>query len=208
MADRETVSDWGIHLSRYLQVLAALFPECFPQTMWPSWNTTTSMAGYPNILQPWWPTLRPTHRKRLILITCGLQGKQRRKTPWSYPKAHETKQPITLPNPRMTSFFPCRSLRGPSWHLKHPLCTWHTWKRRMPRRTKKWKARIPMVSTELLRSLWCILQGLWRMPKWRKSAVIIVAVWNTSICDCPLVRALRANTQLNHKEGMVPNKGA
>ena len=30
MADKETVSDWGIHLSRHLQVLAASFPECFP----------------------------------------------------------------------------------------------------------------------------------------------------------------------------------
>ena len=28
------------------------------------------------------------------------------------------------------------------------------------------------------------------------------------IHDCPLVRALRANTQLNHKEGMAPKKGA
>ena len=30
MADKETVSDWGICLSRHLQVLAASFPECFP----------------------------------------------------------------------------------------------------------------------------------------------------------------------------------
>ena len=30
MADKETVSDWGFHLSRDLQVLAASFPECFP----------------------------------------------------------------------------------------------------------------------------------------------------------------------------------
>ena len=28
--DKETVSDWGIHLLRHLQVLAALFQECFP----------------------------------------------------------------------------------------------------------------------------------------------------------------------------------
>ena len=28
------------------------------------------------------------------------------------------------------------------------------------------------------------------------------------ICDCPLVRALRANMQLNHKEGTAPKKGA
>ena len=29
MADKETVLDWGIHLSRHLQVLAASFPNCF-----------------------------------------------------------------------------------------------------------------------------------------------------------------------------------
>ena len=29
MADKETVSDWGVHLSRYLQILAASFPDCF-----------------------------------------------------------------------------------------------------------------------------------------------------------------------------------
>ena len=30
MADKETISDWGVHLSRHLQVLAASFPDCFP----------------------------------------------------------------------------------------------------------------------------------------------------------------------------------
>ena len=29
MADKETVSDWGIHLLRHLQILAASFPDCF-----------------------------------------------------------------------------------------------------------------------------------------------------------------------------------
>ena len=29
MADKETVSDWGVHLSRHLQILAASFPDCF-----------------------------------------------------------------------------------------------------------------------------------------------------------------------------------
>ena len=30
MANKETMSDWGIHLSRHLQVLAASFPDHFP----------------------------------------------------------------------------------------------------------------------------------------------------------------------------------
>ena len=30
MADKETVLDWGICLSKHLQILAASFPDCFP----------------------------------------------------------------------------------------------------------------------------------------------------------------------------------
>ena len=30
IADKETVSDWGVHLSRHLQILVASFPDCFP----------------------------------------------------------------------------------------------------------------------------------------------------------------------------------
>ena len=34
MADKETVSDWGVCLSRHLQILAASFPDRFPQNVW------------------------------------------------------------------------------------------------------------------------------------------------------------------------------
>ena len=30
MPDKETVLDWGVCLSRHLQILAASFPDCFP----------------------------------------------------------------------------------------------------------------------------------------------------------------------------------
>ena len=30
MADKETVLDWGVCLSRHFQILAASFPDCFP----------------------------------------------------------------------------------------------------------------------------------------------------------------------------------
>ena len=30
MADKETVSDWGVYLSRHLQILAASFPDHIP----------------------------------------------------------------------------------------------------------------------------------------------------------------------------------
>ena len=111
MADKETVLDWSIHLSRHLQFLAASFPDCFPPAMWLSWSKTTFNAGYPNALKQWWPILRPAHKKRLILITFGLWGMQRRKTPWSYPKALKTKQWITPLNPEL-QIFPLMEAQG------------------------------------------------------------------------------------------------
>ena len=30
MADKETVSDWSVYLSRHLQILAVSFPDHFP----------------------------------------------------------------------------------------------------------------------------------------------------------------------------------
>ena len=36
MVDKETVSDWGVCLSRHLQVLAASFPDHFPLIEWQS----------------------------------------------------------------------------------------------------------------------------------------------------------------------------
>ena len=36
MVDKETLPDWGIHLSRHLQVLAASLPDHFPPEVWQS----------------------------------------------------------------------------------------------------------------------------------------------------------------------------
>ena len=36
MTYKESVSDWGICLLRYLQVLVASFPDCFPAIKWQS----------------------------------------------------------------------------------------------------------------------------------------------------------------------------
>ena len=57
MADKETVSDWGVCLSRHLQVLAASFPNCFlPQSigrvkerllLWQSPQVTESDGSLP-----------------------------------------------------------------------------------------------------------------------------------------------------------------
>ena len=106
MGEKETMSDWGVWLSRHLQVLAASFPECFPLIVWLSWSVTTSMVGYPNISRPWWPTWRPAHRRRCTPTICEQQEMPKRKTPWNPPKAIPS---IIQPNPSQPVSSPCRS---------------------------------------------------------------------------------------------------
>ena len=42
MADKEMVSDWGVHLSRHLQILAVSFPDPFP----PDWCGRTEEGSF------------------------------------------------------------------------------------------------------------------------------------------------------------------
>ena len=54
MVDKETVLDWGVCLSRHLQVLAASFPDHFPPDqvaerllLWQTPQVTKSNGGIP-----------------------------------------------------------------------------------------------------------------------------------------------------------------
>ena len=47
MADKETVSDWGVHLSRHLQILAGSFPDCFPPDCVAEWKRDHFYGGLP-----------------------------------------------------------------------------------------------------------------------------------------------------------------
>ena len=42
------VSDWGIHLSKHLQVLATSFPDHFPPIMWQTWREIASTVDFPS----------------------------------------------------------------------------------------------------------------------------------------------------------------
>ena len=58
--------------------------------------------------------------------------------------------------PKTTSFFPLHgSSKGTNQYLKWPPCTWHTWKRKVPKGTRKWKAKTLTVSMGLWKSSWC-----------------------------------------------------
>ena len=51
MVDKETILDWGVCLSRYLQVLAASFPHCFPPDQVSELKRDCFYGGLPKCLR-------------------------------------------------------------------------------------------------------------------------------------------------------------
>ena len=114
MADKETILDWGIHLSRHLQVLTALFPDCFSPNCVAELKWDCFYGRLPKRLKARWPIFKPAHTKRLILITYRQQEKWKRKNPWSYPKIHAARQLITLLSQKLLVSSLCRSQGEPA----------------------------------------------------------------------------------------------
>ena len=174
MADKETVSDWGIHLLRHLQALTTSFPECFPPDHMAELKCNCFYGGLPKWL-----------KAMVAYLKASLQEKTYSEYLWATREAEkeelsQSQTPSNITQPKVTSFFPLWKLKWTQSASKMPTCTWHTWKRRVPRRMKRWKVRTPTVLMRSWRNSLCILQGPWMMPRWKRSIVIILAVWSTS----------------------------
>ena len=80
MADKETVSDWGVCLSRHLQVLAASFPDCFPPRLCGRAKEGLLLWGNPQAVESdgSLPEGGPTGEV-IFRLPKGCQGRLRRK---------------------------------------------------------------------------------------------------------------------------------
>ena len=167
MADKETVSDWGICLSKHLQVLAASFPDHFPPDHVAELKWDHFYGGLPKRLKAMVPYLKASlHEKDLFWLPMGCQEKQKRKNPWSYPRIHRARQLITPLNQTLLVSSLCRSSRGISQYLKQLTCAPGALRRGkcQERGGRRLKSRTLTVSMGLRKSSWCATEhGPWRM---------------------------------------------
>ena len=123
MADKETISDWGVHLLRHLQVLAASFPIHFPPDC---------------VAELKWDCFYGRLPKRVKAMVAHLKNSPHEKTYSDYlwavrevekEESMELSQNLcsqgidntTKPKSLLVSSL-CRSSRGTSQCLKQPLC--------------------------------------------------------------------------------------
>ena len=112
MADKETLSDWGICLLRHLQVLAASFPDCFP----PDHVAELKRDHFYGRLPKWLKAIVAYLKAGLQVRTHSdyLRAAREAKKEDSIelpqgPRAQTTNNP---PKPRTTSFLPPEETQG------------------------------------------------------------------------------------------------
>ena len=120
MADKETVSDWGIYLSQHLQILAASFPDRFPLERVTELKRDPFYGRLPKRLKAMVAYLKVGPQVRTysdyLRATREAEKEDTIELSWS-PRVPATDGSSKL---RATSFFPLRKLKGNQPYTKKP----------------------------------------------------------------------------------------
>ena len=109
MGKKETVLDWGVCLSRHLQIFMALFPECFPL----DWVAKLKHDHFYNRLPKWLKAMvaylkASTHEKtysHYLRPVREAEKEEEMEPSWNQVANNESK-------PKATSYFPLQKLKG------------------------------------------------------------------------------------------------
>ena len=110
--------------------------------------------------------------------------------------------------PRMTSFFPLQKLNGTSQHLKTPTVDLAYLEEESAEKDKEVESKDPDGIDGVMEEFMVCLARAMRDAQVEEKCCYHCSSLEHFIHDCPLVRALRPNTQSNCRVGMAPKKGA
>ena len=185
MADKETMSDWGICLSRYLQVLAASFPDHFPTDQVVELKRDCLYGRLPKQLKVIVAYLKVGLQVRTYSDYLRATREAEKEDLIKVPQSSRTQAADGPPNQGLLASSPWENLRVTSHFQKSLQSAWHIWKKRMRVMAK---TQIVMILVELRgwpRSLWSDWQGWWKMPKQMRNAVTIAGGLNiSSVIGC------------------------
>ena len=126
MADKETVSDWGVHLLRHLQVLAASFRECFPPLVCGQVETWLFYGGLPKCLKAMVPYLRASPQEKTYSNYLWAAREAEKEDSMELSQRPQSQATNNTAKPKATSFFPLQkhkktqpALKAPTMHLAH-----------------------------------------------------------------------------------------
>ena len=112
MADKETVLDWGVHLSRHLQILAASFPDHFPPDRVAELKRDHFYGRLPKQFKVMVAYLKAGPQVRVYSDYLRTTREAEKEDSLELSQSSRTQAADGPSKSRTTSFFPLRKLKG------------------------------------------------------------------------------------------------
>ena len=208
MADKETVSDWGVHLSRHLQILAASFPDHFPPDCVAKLKRDHFYGGLLKQLKAMVAYLKVGPQVRTYLDYLRATREAEKEDLIELSQSSRT-QAIDGPSkPRTTSFFPLRKLKGSQPLPKKSAICLVQLEEEDANKGEDLESNDPNGIKGVMEEFMVRLARAVKDAQMDERHCYHCSSPEHFICNCPLMKTARDKKQLNGKEGMVMAKGA
>ena len=203
MANKETVSDWGVHLLRHLQILVASFPERFPPDHVTKLKWDCFYGGLLKELKVTVAYLKATTNEKTYsdYLWVALEAKKE--------EMMETSQILATASTsklRATSFFSLWNCKG-----SQPAITPSAWMVHIEEKSTNEEECIDGEDPDGIESateefILCLAGAVRDTPQMKKHCYHCNSP-DHFICNCPQLAGMKADAPLNWKEWRVPRKG-
>ena len=208
MADKETISDWGIHLSRHLQVLATSFPECFPLNWVAKLKFDHFYGRLPKWLKAMVAYLKASPQEKTYSKYLWAAREAEKEDSMELSQSRRSQATNNTTKPKVTSFFPWQKLRGTQLTVKTaPVHLAHL-EEESAKRGKEVESEDPDSIDRVMEEFMVHLAGAVKDTQMEEKCCYHCSSLENFIHDCPLVKTSVVKSHLNCKEGMAPKKGA
>ena len=207
MADKETVSDWGVHLSRHLQILAASFPDHFPPECVVELKRDHFYGGLPKWLKAMVAYLKAGPQVRMYSDYLRVTREAEKEDSIELSQSSRF-QTIDGPSkPRTTSFFPLRKLKGNQPLPKRPAIHLAQLEEEDADDGEDLESDDPGGIEGVMEEFMVQLATAVKDAQTDEKHCYHCSSPEHFICNCPLMKTTKDKKQLNGKEGMVTMKG-
>ena len=208
MADKETVSDWGVLLSRHLQILAVSFPDSFPLDRVAELKRDHFYGGVPKKLKVMVAYLKvgPQVRTYSDYLTAAREAEKEDSI--KLPRSSRIQTADGLSKPRTTSFFPLRKLKGNQSFPKKPTVRLMQLEEEDTNDGEDQESDDPDGIKGVTEEFMVQLARAVKDAQMDEKHCYHCSSPEHFICICPLMKTARDKKQLNGKEGMAMRKGA
>ena len=208
MADKETVSDWGICLSRYLQILAASFPDCFPPDRVVELKKDHFYGGLPKQLKAMVAYLKVGSQVRTYSDYHKAAREAEKEDSLELSWSSRTQTADGPSKPRTASFFPLRKLKGNQPLSKKPAVHLAQLEEEEADGSKDLESDDPDGIKGVTEEFMVWLARAVKDAQADEKHCYHCSSPEHFIHNCPLMKTARDKKQLNRKEGMATTKGA